>query len=166
MKGVYYNKAKQKAKYHEEAKDIATRKNDILSILNIALIALSGIGNNIVSIAGYENKVISGFISGILYASLFVSGVQKYYNFQEIIEKHSISINLYTTLYENIEDANIPVAYIRSQYQLLRAMGYSIKEIHDIDTDSEEDLNVTTVDISSDRDLALEFEMKKGRDKS
>jgi hypothetical protein len=116
----YYNQAKEKIKLHDSSMKNCKIKSDILSILNIGLISFVTVANEVF----YNNKdvVITTLFSGILFGSLVVTGIQKYFNFEELVEKHKVSSLMYSVLVQNIDDENIPPQYIRSQYQFLKAM--------------------------------------------
>ena len=155
MDGIYYNRAKNKAEKHSQEMKSKTIKNNVLNIINIALVSFAGVSNNIVSLVGTENTVFSYIFSGVLYCSLLTAGIQSYFKLSEDIERHRISALLYSVLCENINDEIIPVQYIRSQFQMLKAFEPNVNEV-DFDH-----LDVLVKDDS--RDLELEFELRKLR---
>ncbi len=118
----YYTLAKKKLEIHDKSMNTIKFRNDFLSALNILLVSFAGIANNVTYIKNIDSNAFSVLFSGILYSSLVVTGVQKYLNYDELVEKHRVSSILYATLCQNIDDGLIPVQYIRSQYQMLKAM--------------------------------------------
>jgi hypothetical protein len=158
MDGRYYKKALENSKQHLKSFAGDIKKNDILTITNIILVGSSGIANNIASFTGGEKIITSTVLSIVLYLSLIVTGIQKYYDFSQSAEKHRLISILYQTLSENIKDENIPTQYIRSQYQLLRALGPGL-----VDLEENFDLNSVNV-VETERDNELDFELRRMND--
>lgn len=158
MDGRYYKKALENSKQHLKSFSSDNKKNDILTITNIILVGSTGIANNIASFTGAENIIIGTVLSIVLYLSLIVTGIQKYYDYSQSAEKHRLISILYKTLSENIKDENIPTQYIRSQYQLLRALGPGL-----VDFEENCELNTVSV-IENERDNELDFELRRMND--
>jgi hypothetical protein len=153
MDGVYYTKALKNSREHSKDYKSDSRKNDFLTILNMILVASTGIANNVVTFSGANT-----LLSVVLYLSLIITGIQKYYDYAQSAEKHRIISILYATLCENIKDEKIPCQYIRSQYQLLRAIGPGLVEVDDQPTaTSTEPVDV----VENERDHELDYELRR-----
>lgn len=155
MNGKYYNKALKNSIEHLKSFNSDSKKNDILTITNIILVASTGIANNVATFTGAENIITNTVLSVVLYFSLLLTGIQKYYDYAQSAEKHRIISILYSTLSENIQDENIPCQYIRSQYQMLRAIGPGLM------MDLEESVDLNTVNVLNERDNELDFELQR-----
>lgn len=159
METSYYRKARDKSKIHNKFMVDAKTKNNILSILNIVLVSFAGISNYFVS-TDYNYLV-----SIVLYLSLFVSGVHKYFNYEEAIEKHRVSSILYSTLSQNIQDGSIPHQYIISQLQLLKVMEPDVPELFEDGPENSETTHTVEraphIEPEPQTDAEFDFEMKR-----
>jgi hypothetical protein len=125
---------------HTKASKIYKKIDTIFSIINIALVSISGVATNVTS---DSNPFYSTIISGFIYCSLFVTGVQKYLNFEEKSSKHGSSALGYSLLYMNIRDnINEPSIIFITQFQVLDSISPDLPEsietlhIEDPDTSS------------------------------
>lgn len=157
MNGVYHRKALKSSEEHFKSFEKDTKKNEIFTVVNMILVAFTGVANNIATFSGTANVIVNTFLSVVLYFSLVITGIQKYYDYSQSAEKHRLISILYRTLSENIDDKVIPVQYIRSQYQLLRALGPGLADIEEFVNS----ISVGDENLENERDHELDFELQR-----
>lgn len=140
---------------HSKASAYYKKINTAFSILNIGLVSLSGIATNITP----DNRIYSSIISGVIYFSLFVSGVQKYLNYEDLASKHDSSSLGYSLLYKNIRDnINEPSVIFITQFQVLDSISPPIPEHIETIKLQEEKPNSYTSSIATDNSVTIEMD--------
>lgn len=147
---------------HTKASKLYKKIDTIFSIINIALVSISGVATNVTR---DSNPFYSTIISGFIYCSLFITGVQKYLNYEEKSSKHGSSALGYSLLYMNIRD-NIsePSIIFITQFQVLKAISPDIPEsidilmIDDPDNDSTNSTTSTSSPSYNQQDIRIEIE--------
>lgn len=110
---------------HSKAASDFRKISNILSIVNIGLVSASGVATNVTNDIGAYSFIISLAI----YSSLFLTGVQKYLNYDELSFKHDSSSTGYSTLYKNILDnINDPPYLLISAFHILESTSPSVPE--------------------------------------
>jgi hypothetical protein len=149
---------------HTKASKIYQKIDTIFSIVNIALVSISGVATNVTS---DNNPFYSTIISGFIYCSLFVTGVQKYLNYGELSSKHQSSALGYSLLYMNIRDnINEPSVIFVTQFQVLDSISPDLPEsaeglvIEDPDDNSSSSSESASIDAPSynQQDIRIEIE--------
>ena len=152
MTSDYYSKSNDKRVKHFNLSQKNGNTDKLLTVANIIIVTTTGIANNIITSFGMETKISGALVSIVLYFSLLITAIQKYYDFAQASEKHKLSSLLYANLAETINDKKIPVQYISSQYQMIRAIAPQVEEL-----DSEK----VSIVVDSPRDEELDFEFQR-----
>lgn len=84
---------------HSKTFNYYSKWNTRLNLLNISIVSMIGISNNITTISGMDNKVLSVSYSIILYFSVLLSASQQFLKYEELAEKHRIASIRYNHLY-------------------------------------------------------------------
>ncbi len=154
MTSEYYSKAIDKRVKHFNLSQRNGNIDNMLTVSNIIIVTTTGVANNIITSFGMETKISGALVSIVLYFSLLITAVQKYYDFSRASQEHKLSSTLYENLAQTINDKKIPVQYISSQYQLIRAIAPQVEEL---------DSKSVSINIDSSRDeeIDLDFEIQR-----
>lgn len=155
---TYKNDSYIKTFKHSKASSYYKKINTVFSILNIGLVSLSGIAANI-----SHNDFYNGIISGVLYFSLFITGIQKYLNYEELSSKHGSSSLGYSLLYKNIRDnlTEPSIIYI-TQFQVLDSISPTIPDhIEAIQIEMPDDKPNSIISNKTDNSIVIELERLK-----
>lgn len=160
----YREESHRNSIHHEEAGIMFKRIDNVFSVLNIAIVSISGVATSLKYDHNYDI-----IISCLIYFSLFLTGVQKYMNYEELSSKHGSSALGYSLLYKNIRDnMDQPSSVFITQFQVLDSISPTIpKKISEkkIDTPDDDNSSSKTKQSSSIiSDIEERIELQRLRD--
>jgi hypothetical protein len=137
---------------YSEAASSCKYKDNILSIINVVLVGATGIATNVNT---ENNTTYQIFISCIIYASLVLSGIQKYFGYSDLYQKHSSSSNGYLRIYKSIRDKNTEFKEnIIKQFNIVEALQADIPSfLKNKKITVPEELNVVEIESFTDNDI-------------